>query len=941
MSDKEILVKLGADVSALRSGMDAGTASISSGIQRITGLFQKMAADTAKATQDTAEATKGMAGQLSGAFDSLAGVAGRFNTVILGVTAVLAGGAIFKESVAATMEFTGEANKLARVMGITQTEASNLAIALGDVYSSTDDMAGAAAMLSRQIRTNEDAVKKMGLETRNADGSLRNMKDLMLDAIKTVNEYKQGTDRAMAAQVLFGRGASDLAGMLNLTKERLEEAAAKQKALGLIVGVESVAAAKAYKAAMNDAGDVLLALKKVIGDALIPILTKFAQWFSNIGPAAVSILKVAIGSIVTAFWTLHGIVNTLWQLIDSMVYSVAEPLMSLGKGLMKMVNRDFKGAVDEIAGMPGRIVDKWGAAGNDIAETAKKDAERIKQAFSDDTPITANGKGKGGKQYNDPNAGKTGSDTRFEKMRQQFQDEIQLQKAFNDTSLSLEILFWEQKLETVKGGTAADKKLRYQINQELYNLKKQEYAQNAALSMESISASARFAQMEIAQEEARVKEMKAKGTLSLKEALELEKQSAMQRYYVKADALAKENVLAQGNLLAQKKIANEQKAIAMDYLRELESLQVNYENEVLADKIAAMRREAELAGNNLQLRLNIAQQIYNEVRKLYAAESREAQEAAAEVGRVERQLLDQKRRMAQEEIDLREKVAQKIVDIALGAAQLERDLGMSTGVELLKRTAAMEEERFAIQKKAAEERIALIDPLGDPEAYNKAYAAKEELAAAHAQKMIEINRNITRETNADLVGAFQNIGQGLSSALQDLMKGTTNFKQFMLNIMQTITNAFFKMFADIIAREIMTGIQRRVFEKTVATSRITAQAALAGASGVASMAGAPFPMNLSAPEFGAAMSSLAGSYSGMLAAEQGFDVPAGMSPVTRLHEKEMVLPAQYADVIRSLSERGGAAAGATNVKLEVHPDAIRMTLGDWLQGELARQAAMR
>jgi hypothetical protein len=29
------------------------------------------------------------------------------------------------------------------------------------------------------------------------------------------------------------------------------------------------------------------------------------------------------------------------------------------------------------------------------------------------------------------------------------------------------------------------------------------------------------------------------------------------------------------------------------------------------------------------------------------------------------------------------------------------------------------------------------------------------------------------------------------------------------------------------------------------------------------------------------------------------------------------------------------------VRLEVHPDAMRMTLNDWLQGELARQAARR
>jgi hypothetical protein len=37
----------------------------------------------------------------------------------------------------------------------------------------------------------------------------------------------------------------------------------------------------------------------------------------------------------------------------------------------------------------------------------------------------------------------------------------------------------------------------------------------------------------------------------------------------------------------------------------------------------------------------------------------------------------------------------------------------------------------------------------------------------------------------------------------------------------------------------------------------------------------------------------------------GYDIPSGRNPVTQLHEREMVLPAQYADVIRSMAGNGG------------------------------------
>ena len=54
----------------------------------------------------------------------------------------------------------------------------------------------------------------------------------------------------------------------------------------------------------------------------------------------------------------------------------------------------------------------------------------------------------------------------------------------------------------------------------------------------------------------------------------------------------------------------------------------------------------------------------------------------------------------------------------------------------------------------------------------------------------------------------------------------------------------------------------------------------------------------------------------MLAAEGGFDVPAGMNPITKLHEKEMVLPRAQADVIRNMADGGGTAS--SKVELHVH-----------------------
>ena len=51
-----------------------------------------------------------------------------------------------------------------------------------------------------------------------------------------------------------------------------------------------------------------------------------------------------------------------------------------------------------------------------------------------------------------------------------------------------------------------------------------------------------------------------------------------------------------------------------------------------------------------------------------------------------------------------------------------------------------------------------------------------------------------------------------------------------------------------------------------------------------------------------------------LMAEKGFDIPSGINPITQLHQKEMVLPAEQADVIR-----GMAGGGSPTIKLNAVP----------------------
>jgi hypothetical protein len=76
-------------------------------------------------------------------------------------------------------------------------------------------------------------------------------------------------------------------------------------------------------------------------------------------------------------------------------------------------------------------------------------------------------------------------------------------------------------------------------------------------------------------------------------------------------------------------------------------------------------------------------------------------------------------------------------------------------------------------------------------------------------------------------------------------------------------------------------------------------------------------------------------------AEKGYDIPAGVNPVVQTHQKEMILPAEQADVIRSLAANGGAGGGM-NVTINAVDSASVERLfrnnGAALARELRRQA---
>lgn len=263
---------------------------------------------------------------------SMGGIGDAFNLVkgaLLAFTAVLAGGKMFKEGIDETVQLTSETVKLSKTLGISMTEASGLNVALKSIGSSADVYADANAKLVRQVRTNEDAVKAMGVATRDANGEYVDGKQLMSNALEALKQYKEGTDRNLAAQTLFGKGAAETTALLKLNDEVMEKAAKRAAELGLVIGPEQAAKTKEYKEAMNDVKMVMSGIMNTIGQSVMPIFTQLAQWFSSMAPTAIAIFKDVFSEVGNLFQIIIDIAKELWGCIKDVFNAIGEIIVDV------------------------------------------------------------------------------------------------------------------------------------------------------------------------------------------------------------------------------------------------------------------------------------------------------------------------------------------------------------------------------------------------------------------------------------------------------------------------------------------------------------------------------------------------------------------------------------------------------------------------------------
>lgn len=189
------------------------------------------------------------------------------------------------------------------------------------------------------------------------------------------------------------------------------------------------------------------------------------------------------------------------------------------------------------------------------------------------------------------------------------------------------------------------------------------------------------------------------------------------------------------------------------------------------------------------------------------------------------------------------------------------------------------------------------------------------LQAEGAKQIQEYNKQVRADFEKQYKGIEASVTNSISGALTNMLTRTKSFRQEMDSIFQSLVGAIIKHFVQIGVQWAATQLENLVLSKLTAKGQVEASAGAAGAAGVASFAGAPWPVDLGAPAFGAGMYAAAQTFA---VAERGFDIPSGVNPMTQLHQNEMVLPAGIADTIRTRMAGGGSNEGPSSVSHHTH-----------------------
>ena len=208
-------------------------------------------------------------------FDGIAANAATF--AVAGVTAFATFAA---KGVTAFQDLALSADKFASATGLAVEEASRLIEVTGDIGIEAGVVETAIGKMNQNLGKSPDLFEELGVQVEYAKDGTVDANETFLNVVDRLNKIKDPAEKARVATQLLGKGWRDMSTLINMGADEL------RKSLGQVSGAktisqEEVDKAKKFRDTMDKLGDAVSDLSLMLGQVLVPILTKAAEILSS------------------------------------------------------------------------------------------------------------------------------------------------------------------------------------------------------------------------------------------------------------------------------------------------------------------------------------------------------------------------------------------------------------------------------------------------------------------------------------------------------------------------------------------------------------------------------------------------------------------------------------------------------------------------------------
>lgn len=238
-----------------------------------------------------------------------------------------------------TVQSADELATLAKQTGFSVEELQKFQYASDIVDVSMSDITGAATKLKKAVASDSKELAALGVKTKNADGSFRNINEIFYDTLAALGNIDNETERDAKAMAIFGKSADSLAGIVDDGGKALKELGQEAEDMGLIMSEDAVES-------LNDVNDQIDKLKAQAKatlakegakamETLMPLFEKVVSALSSIVTWLGSLNEDQIQTIITVLAVIAAIspLATLIAKVSSLIANVPILINAVGAAM--------------------------------------------------------------------------------------------------------------------------------------------------------------------------------------------------------------------------------------------------------------------------------------------------------------------------------------------------------------------------------------------------------------------------------------------------------------------------------------------------------------------------------------------------------------------------------------------------------------------------------